>query len=171
MDNSIIDVQPEKRFRWFMNNFKFQILRVASVCAMSFFLFSACKPKEQPVASPVSSAPEATNPPAAGESATNVSEAQVPGTISPEDAKNYVGKTVTVRGKVDRVYVSQKGDIFIDMGGKHPNAAFTAVCFQQAIPAAQLQTFNGQTISVKGTIKNYQGKVEIVLTSADQISQ
>ena len=92
-------------------------------------------------------------------------------TITPEEARNHVGKIATVKGKAERVYVSQKGDVFIDMGGKHPNAAFTAVCFKQAIPTDQLRALNGKVISVTGKIKDYQGKVEIVLETADQISE
>jgi len=37
------------------------------------------------------------------------------------------------------------------------------------IPADQLTALNGKTISVTGPIKEYNGQVEIVLESADQI--
>lgn len=154
-----------------MKNFLFATLRSLLVFAIAFLLWTSCKPKEEPAPSTPPPAPVVTNASAASETPTNAPESQAPGTISPEDAKNYVGKTVTVRGKVDRVYASQKGDVFIDMGGKHPNAAFTAVCFKQVIPTDQLLALDGKIISVKGTIKNYQGKVEIVLASANQISQ
>ncbi len=158
-----------------MNVFFFRQLQACLIFTLGIFLCAACKPKEKP-ASP---APPSTNEviaPVATESPTQSNEpppsAALPsGVIRPEDAKNYIGQTVTVKGTVDRVYVSQKGDVFIDMGGKHPNAAFTAVCFKQAIPTVQLQQLNGKIISVKGKIKEYQGKVEIVLESADQISQ
>lgn len=149
--------------------------QTALIFALGFLVFASCKPKEETkIPTPVptnditpSSAVAQTN--AKEESPSKVTLPS--GVIAPEDAKNHIGETATVKGKVDRVYVSQKGDVFIDMGGKRPNAAFTAVCFKQAIPTVQLQDLDGKIISVKGKIKEYQGKVEIVLEKADQISQ
>lgn len=132
----------------------------------------SCGPKESAVVVPATNAPPAvaapvsepvTNPPAVA------SPAAAPGTITPEEAKNHVGETATVRGKVFNVHVTQKGDVFINIGGKHPNAPFTAVCFKQALPTEELKALDGKTISVRGTIKEYNGQVEIILESADQI--
>lgn len=148
--------------------------QTALIFTLGFVVFASCKPKEEtkiPTPAPTN---DTTPPTVAQTNATEESPSKVtlpPGVIAPEDAKNHIGEMTTVKGKVDRVYVSQKGDVFIDMGGKRPNAAFTAVCFKQAIPTVQLQALDGKIISVKGKIKEYQGKVEIVLEKADQISQ
>ncbi len=138
------------------------------VFGVALLLTIGCKPKESVVVqAPV--APTEIAPP------TNAVAETKPGPaatiITPEDAGNHIGKTMTVRGKVDRVHVSQKGDVFIDMGGKHPNATFTAICFKQVIPTAQLEQLSGKTISITGKIKEYNGKVEIILESADQIAE
>ncbi len=91
--------------------------------------------------------------------------------IAPEEAKNHVGEYATVRGKVFGVHVSQKGDVFLNIGAAHPNAPFTAVCFQQAIPTEKLTALNGKTVSIRGKIKDYKGTIEIVLEKAEQISE
>ena len=88
--------------------------------------------------------------------------------LTPEEAKQHVGEIATVRGKVFGVSVSQKGDVFISIGAKRP-APFTAVCFKQAIPTDQLKALDGQTISVRGKIKDYNGQVETILEREEQI--
>jgi len=45
--------------------------------------------------------------------------------ITPEQAKNYVGKIVTVCGKIDDVYISIVGNVFFNFGGAYPKQAFT----------------------------------------------
>jgi hypothetical protein len=52
--------------------------------------------------------------------------AQAPPTYPPEEAAKHVGETATITGTVDGVHQSGKGNIFLNMGGKYPNQAFTA---------------------------------------------
>jgi hypothetical protein len=40
--------------------------------------------------------------------------------ISPEEAKDHIGKDVRVRGLVEQVSFSKKGDAFLNFGGKYP---------------------------------------------------
>jgi hypothetical protein len=49
-------------------------------------------------------------------------------TIKPDDAKNYIGKVITVTGVVESVYHAEKA-IYLNMGGKYPDNTFTAVIF------------------------------------------
>lgn len=130
----------------------------------------SCKPK---AASPT---PPATNSaPAIGPlpAATNNKPAAsiAPPTFTAKEAKDHVGEFATVVGKVFGVYVSQKGDVFINIGGAHPNQPFTAVCFQGAIPTEELKKYEGKTVKVTGKIKDYNGQIEIILDRPEQISE
>jgi hypothetical protein len=69
------------------------------------------------------------------------------------------------------VHVSQKGDVFINIGAAHPNQPFTAVCFGGALPTEDLKKLDGKTVKVSGKIKDYNGQIEIVLERAEQISE
>lgn len=135
------------------------------------FATAGCKPAPEPE----SPAPPTNQAAAAGAPAnppsTITPAAPVIKVIEPAEAKNYVGEKVTVKGKVFRVHETKKGDVFIDVGGKYPDAPFTAVCFQEAIPTEQLKALEGKTVSLTGKIKEYKGRVEIILDGADQISE
>jgi DNA/RNA endonuclease YhcR with UshA esterase domain len=72
---------------------------------------------------------------------------------------------------VDGFHQSGKGNIFLNMGGKYPNQAFTA--FIPAGSASQFpnaQQYDGKTVAVTGKIQLYKGKPEIILNSPSQIS-
>jgi DNA/RNA endonuclease YhcR with UshA esterase domain len=89
---------------------------------------------------------------------------------APEAAK-HIGETATITGTVDGVHQSGKGNIFLNMGGKYPNQAFTA--FVPSSNAAQFsnpQQYEGRTVSVSGKITLYKGKPEIIVNSPSQIS-
>src|SRR3989440_10165237 len=90
---------------------------------------------------------------------------------TPQDAAKHVGETATITGTVDGFHQSGKGNIFLNMGGKYPNQAFTA--FIPSGSAAQFpnaQQYEGRTITVSGKIALYKGKPEIIVTSPGQIS-
>lgn len=87
------------------------------------------------------------------------------------EAAKHVGETATITDKVDGVHQSGKGNIFLNMGGKYPNQAFTA--FIPSSSAAQFsnpQQYEGRTVSVSGKISLYKGKPEIIVNSPSQIS-
>jgi hypothetical protein len=90
--------------------------------------------------------------------------------ISTGDAKNHIGESIVVAGTVSEIHVTRKGTVLIDMDGSFPTEQFTAVWLAPGAPVAQLQNFDGKTISVKGTIQEYRGRPEIILTSMSQIS-
>ncbi|MGA3284833.1 MAG: hypothetical protein ABSD57_10310 [Verrucomicrobiota bacterium] len=54
--------------------------------------------------------------------------------------------------------------------GRFLNEQFSADWLASGAPVAQLQNLDGKTISVKGTIQEYRGRPEIILSSLSQIS-
>src|SRR5260370_35351299 len=92
-------------------------------------------------------------------------------TYTPGEAAKHVGETAKITGTVDGVHQSGKSNIFLNMGGKYPNQAFTA--FIPSASAAQFpnpQQYEGRTVAVSGKIALYKGKPEIIVNSPSQIS-
>ena len=97
--------------------------------------------------------------------------AQAPPNYTPEEAARHVGETATVTGTVDGFNQSGKGNIFLNMGGKYPNQAFTAwIPPESAAQFSNPQDYEGKTIAVSGKITLYRGKPEIKVTSPSQIA-
>jgi DNA/RNA endonuclease YhcR with UshA esterase domain len=92
-------------------------------------------------------------------------------TYTPGEAAKHVGETATISGTVEGVHQSGKGNIFLNMGGKYPNQAFTA--FIPSANAAKFpnpQQYEGRTVAVSGKITLYKGKPEIIVNSPSQIA-
>lgn len=88
--------------------------------------------------------------------------------ISSAEAKDNIGKTLQVKGKVASVFISEKGNKFISFDGKSPNQTFTAAIFSKNdIDISRIK--EGCTLTVYGEIKEYKGKPEIVIESSEQI--
>ena len=93
-------------------------------------------------------------------------------TITPEAAKDSIGKQVTVCGTVTGTHtVDASGVTFLNMGGKYPNNAFTVVILKDdaAKFSYPLSTLSGKNICITGLVKDYKGKPEIVATEEKQI--
>jgi DNA/RNA endonuclease YhcR with UshA esterase domain len=93
-----------------------------------------------------------------------------PQAISAADAKTRIGQTVTVEGTVSDVHVGRSGAAFIDIGGRFPDNALTAVIFVDDLgkfPGAKALT--GKQVAISGPVQLYQGRPEIILKSADQL--
>lgn len=92
-------------------------------------------------------------------------------TISPQDARSHVGTTVTVRGIVDEVHTSDRGNVFLNMGGHYPNQVFTGfIRARNAASFPNVQSYQGKTVGISGALKLYKGKPEIEMDSASQLS-
>jgi DNA/RNA endonuclease YhcR with UshA esterase domain len=97
--------------------------------------------------------------------------AQAQPIYTPEEAAKHVGETATIRGTVDGFHQSGKGNIFLNMGGKYPNQAFTAfIPSGSATQFPNAQQYEGKTVAVTGKIQLYKDKPEIIVTSLGQIS-
>jgi DNA/RNA endonuclease YhcR with UshA esterase domain len=92
-------------------------------------------------------------------------------TIPPSDTPKYVGKSVTVEGPVNEVHHAASGKVtFIDMGGRYPNNTFAGVIFSDDTSKFPgVDSLEGKTVDITGTIKLYQGRTEIILNDPAQI--
>jgi DNA/RNA endonuclease YhcR with UshA esterase domain len=92
-------------------------------------------------------------------------------TIAPSETPKYVGKSVTVEGAVSEVHHAASGKVtFIDMGGRYPNNTFAGVIFSDdANKFSDIDSLDGKTVDITGTIKSYQGRTEIILNDPTQI--
>jgi len=88
------------------------------------------------------------------------------------DAGNYYGKEIIVEGKIIAAYRSKTNTVFLNFEKPYPNHCFTGVIFssdQYKFVQNPENYYLNQTIRIKGQIKEYQGKPEIILKTPDQI--
>jgi DNA/RNA endonuclease YhcR with UshA esterase domain len=100
----------------------------------------------------------------------SVKAADTPEYTATEAAK-HVGETATVTGKVEDAYQAKGGNIFLNMGGRHPNEIFTV--FVPASAAAEfkdVKMYDGKTISVTGKIEEHKDKPEITVRAPSDIT-
>jgi hypothetical protein len=92
-------------------------------------------------------------------------------TIAPSEAQAHVGQTATVEGIVSEVHHATSGRAtFIDMGGRYPNNTFAGVIFSSdAVKFPDVDSLEGKTIDITGTIKLYNKRLEIILNDPEQI--
>ena len=98
--------------------------------------------------------------------------ADKPIVINDSEAIHYVGKEAEVRGRVVSVTTSPLGTTFINFGGEYPNQTFAGyISVGSTITAdRRLTIIQGKTIGITGTIRLRDGKPEIEIMSADQIT-
>src|SRR5436853_3524967 len=90
-------------------------------------------------------------------------------TITPEEAKDNVGKTVTVCGKVRSTYKTNSvnsNPTFLDFGKKYPNAVFSVVIWENTLSKFSYnpkRKLKHKKICVTGKIKLYKERPEIVV--------
>src|SRR5215471_2748705 len=92
--------------------------------------------------------------------------------IKESEAIQYVGKEAEVRGRVASVTTSPLGTTFINFGGEYPNQTFAGFIAVGSSMAAdqRLTMIQGKTIGITGSIRLHDGKPEIEIVSADQIT-
>jgi DNA/RNA endonuclease YhcR with UshA esterase domain len=76
------------------------------------------------------------------------------------EAINHIGEFASVKGKVYQVYISSKGNIFLNIVRIYPDNPFKF---------PNIKSLEGKTIIVTGQIKLYRNKPEIILNSPNQI--
>jgi micrococcal nuclease len=86
------------------------------------------------------------------------------------EAPNYVGEYACVSGKIDHVYTSKKGTIFLNFCQDYKTCPFGVVIFgEDAHKFPNPQQYEGKTVEITGLIKSYQGRPEIILNDLGQI--
>lgn len=89
--------------------------------------------------------------------------------ISPVEANDYVGKTVTVKGFVADVYQSEKV-AYLNFVEKYPRNPFTAVIFaSQFEDFPDIVKFKGRDVEVTGRVSFFKGKPQIIINKPSQI--
>lgn len=88
------------------------------------------------------------------------------------NAGNYINKEMIVEGKIADAYRSKTNTIFLNFEKPYPNSCFTAVIFSSSLykfPENPEDYYNGKTVRIKGKIKEYEGKPEVILENVSQI--
>ena len=89
-------------------------------------------------------------------------------------ADEYYGQEVMIEGWVADAYRSQTDTIFLNFEETYPNQCFVAVIFnsdQDHFVQNPEEYYSNQMVRIKGKIKEYNDKPEIILKSADQIER
>ncbi len=91
--------------------------------------------------------------------------------ISIQDAGHHVGETRCVTGKVVRVKVGVKGVHFLDFCEDQLTCPFTVVVFEHDLKdVGDVRRLAGRTIEIRGAVKLYDGRPEIILNRISQIT-
>jgi micrococcal nuclease len=94
------------------------------------------------------------------------------GTIDVCEAKNHIGKDVVVQGTAADSYSSVTGTVFFNFGGIYPDNCFVAVIFKSNLAnfsGSPEAIYKSKTVRVRGTVGEYQGKPEIIISDPAQI--
>jgi endonuclease YncB( thermonuclease family) len=86
------------------------------------------------------------------------------------DAGNFVGQEKIIQGKVVDVHQTTTGTTFMDFEKPYPNNCFSAVIFKSDLGKFNdPEQYANKLVRVRGKIKLYQGKTEMVLENEDMI--
>ena len=90
-------------------------------------------------------------------------------TISPLEAKDFIGRVVTVKGFVAEVTKREKV-AYLNFVEKFPENPFTAVIFSNKFDEFNnLAVYKNKQLEVTGRITTYKGKPQVILESKSQI--
>jgi hypothetical protein len=94
------------------------------------------------------------------------------GCVDFHDAVAHIGETSCVTGRVLRVFTSKSGNSFLDFCADYRDCPFTSVIFESDHSKfGNLSTLTGRQVEIHGTIVQYQGHAEIVVSDPDQIRE
>jgi hypothetical protein len=86
------------------------------------------------------------------------------------EASQHIGETKCVTGKVVRVDVGHKGVHFLDFCEDSMACPFTVLVFSHDLKdVGDVRRLAGRTIEIRGAVKAYDGRPEIILSRISQI--
>jgi len=87
------------------------------------------------------------------------------------EARQHVGEDKCVTGKVVRVKIGARGVHFLDFCEDEVACPFSVVVFSHDLrDVGDVRRLAGQTIEIRGAVKLYDGRPEIILTRLRQIT-
>jgi DNA/RNA endonuclease YhcR with UshA esterase domain len=90
--------------------------------------------------------------------------------ITPAEAAKHVGELVIVQGTIDQIVLTVNLTTHINFGGRYPNHVFTATILKARQPYfSGVKEYEGKVAQVRGVVRLYRGKPEIVLEESDQL--
>lgn len=94
--------------------------------------------------------------------------------VSPDSAKYYEGKIITVRGKVMSTYKSRgdKQKILINFGKPYPEQSFSIVIFEENFSKFDYspeEKLKDMMVRVKGKVTIFKDKPQIMVNNPNQI--
>ncbi len=86
-------------------------------------------------------------------------------------ARQHVGETKCVTGKVVRVKVGARGVHFVDFCAEQMACPFTVVVFPHDLKdVGDVRRLTGHVIEIRGPVKLYDGRAEIILNRVSQVT-
>ncbi len=88
-----------------------------------------------------------------------------------EQARAHVGEVKCVTGKVLRVKINDRGTHYLDFCADSPACPFTVVIFPADLrDVGDVRQLAGRVVEIRGTVKLYDNRAEIVLNRISQLS-
>jgi hypothetical protein len=90
--------------------------------------------------------------------------------ISISEAKNHVGETRCITGKVVRVKSGDRGVHYLDFCEDYRTCPFTVVVFPRDLKSVgDIRQLQGREVEIHGPVKEYDGRAEVILQEARQL--
>ncbi|QJD94539.1 hypothetical protein HH214_00950 [Mucilaginibacter robiniae] len=93
--------------------------------------------------------------------------------ITAKDAAKHINEQVTITDKVfGGKFLSNSNITLLDIGGTHPNELLTLLIKgddRKKFSTPPEEAFKNKQVTITGTVIDYKGKPEIIITSPDQI--
>lgn len=129
------------------------------------FIYLSRSPAPAPSSNQLSIPNSETQPPASQPETQQTGSA-----IDFREASNHIGEYATVRGRVDNVFTSSKGNTFLNFCPNYRSCPFSATIFNSdSYKFGNLKQYQGRTVEITGLIKTYQGRAEIIINDPSQI--